>query len=187
MRRLFRITTFVIGLFAAVVAVSGSANATTWHNTGGGSFTATGTAWTLTANGVSLTCTGQSWVGTAPASSAGPTYAITGNITFTGCRLAGATMSWTCDYTFTGTSWRAPATTSGALMLRCTLGGVNCTLSGTIVGVSYLNGLPAVLSTPANSTLSVSGSGCLFGAGAASTTAWRITTTSANPPALTQP
>jgi hypothetical protein len=186
MRGFSRITALVIGLLAIFAGATGSASATSWHNTGGTTFTGTGVAFTMTANGVSLTCTGQSWTGTAPASSAGPTYAVTGDATFTGCRWGGTNYGWTCNYTFTGTRWTAPNTTNGVLAIRCSfLAG--CTLSGTVAGVTYANGTPAVLNLPANNTLGVGGSGCILGVGAASMTAWRITTTSANPPVIVQP
>jgi hypothetical protein len=186
MSKFSRAVTLIVGVMALFAAIAGTAGATTWHNTGGTAVTGTGVAGTLTANGVSLTCTGGNGTATAPASSAGPTYAATGRATFTGCRLAGVAVSVTCDVWFFGTTWTSPGTTHGTPTIRCTVTG-GCTVSGSISGGTYVNGPPGVGTVPASSSLTVGGAGCILGSGSASATAERFTTTSANPPRIVQP
>jgi hypothetical protein len=185
MSKFSRVVTLVVGIMAVFAAIAGSASATTWHNTGATNFTATGIGGTLTANGVSLVCTGATATGDAPASSAGPTYVITGRITFNGCRLAGVAVTVTCDYTLTGTSWTA-GTMSGTVRVSCTVTG-GCTITGSIAGATYRNGAAGVLDVPASRTLTVGGASCILGTGTASLTAQRFTTTSANAPMPEQP
>jgi hypothetical protein len=186
MHKLSRVVTLVVGIMAAFAAMAGTASATTWHNTGGTAVTATGIGGTLTANGISLTCTSANATATAPASSAGPNYVVTGRATFNGCRLAGVSVTATCNFTATATSWTTPGTTSGQIAVSCTVTG-GCTITGTVSNSSYVNGTPGVADVPASNTLRMGGAGCIHGSGAVSLTAQRFTTTSASPPLLEQP
>ena len=145
MTRAMRVVVLVTALMSLFAAVSTTAGAVTWHNTGDTAFTATGGAATPAATGESVTCSSSDFRGTTGASPfVGATWAAaTGTGAFTGCKLAGVTTAITCAYTFTATAWAAgpPSVTSGVADATCALaqGGVTvCHIEGATPG-TYTN------------------------------------------------
>ena len=165
MGKVRRFAMFVAGLTALLAAVSATATATTWTNAGATAFTATSGAFTMTAGGVATQCTGARMTGTAPASSAGPNYVITGVTNPTGCTLLGQNQAVACNFTLTGTVYNAGSGSfSGMVTLSCTQTPSGCRITGTVPGTYTLPNLfgliPARLSI--NGTSGLSSSGCIM-------------------------
>jgi hypothetical protein len=210
MSKFSRLIVLVVGLMSVFAAMAGAAGASTWHNTGGNAFTASGGAGTLSVTGrATLVCTGSTATGTAGTSSAGPTWtgAITGGVvTFSGCVLGGVPTTVRCNYSLNATTYTPgtdtvsgdaviPTGATGTVPNGCDVrqGGVTiCGIDGVITGGTYANAT-GVLTIPANSQLTLrdntsrAGS-CPFGAGSRGTlTSLRFTVTSTPRPNIRQP
>lgn len=119
MTRIARFAVLMMVPMSLLAVLSSATSAVTWHNTGDTAFTATGGAMTLTSTSVSFGCTGATLTGTAPASTVGLTYAMSGTVTYSGCTLSGVAASMDCGYTFTGTSQPASGVVTGNTDITC--------------------------------------------------------------------
>ena len=173
MRNLNRMIVLVVGVMSLFAALAGAANAS-WTNTGSTTFTATTGPGTLSTSAASLTCSAATATGTAPASSAGSTYVVTGNITYSPCAISGTALSVTCTYTLTATR-TVTGGVSGSAAVSCAISSATtgrtlsgCTITGSIPG-TYTNPVsptPGRLSVNGSSGLTV-GSSCVLIRGAA--------------------
>src|SRR4051812_47038080 len=117
MSKITRVVVLAIGVMSIFAALASAASAS-WTNSGATAFTATTGPGTLSAGGASLSCTSGSASGTAPASSAGATYVVTGPLAYPSCRLGFIPTSVSCTYTLTGTSISG-GVTSGTVAVNC--------------------------------------------------------------------
>ncbi|WP_027007364.1 hypothetical protein [Conexibacter woesei] len=207
-----RIAALACTLLLLAIGTS-TAQATTWGNSGGSSFTATSTSLLGISNGsVTLYCPGGG--GITASVNAGTTAASWTAFTGatmnwgappapagTNCAQGGINYTLACTAGFTATA-HSPATdpspgtlgatTTGSLALSCVFertatGQVNCSIAGTIAGATYTNGAPATFAFPTASTLIARDgtSMCFLGNNVAvSLSATTFTTTTATPPRL---
>jgi hypothetical protein len=174
------IARFAVLLALSFAALSSTAGAVTWHNTGAEAFHADGNLlrWFITppGGGIGLTCNGASTAtGTAPVGTFSSAYSITGTLTNTPCDFSGASLEYfQCDYRFTASTQGAtvPLVTSGAVDLTCQFRSrvadfVYCHWAGATLG-QYTN--PAA-GTPGRLTLTAT----------AAMTVTNVTTTSCSP------
>jgi hypothetical protein len=164
MSKFSRIVVLVTALASLFAVMSSTAGATTFTNTGGTSFHATGGAGTLTATrhpgvGSNFTCLASTWTGTLPA---GVFTSVTGTATYTPCSLGGGNPAHVaCTYTLTPTVWTnaTQAITNGLAAVTCTMsiGGIPlCHIEGSTPGHYFNPDLPntvARLTLTASSTL----------------------------------
>ncbi len=193
MDRITRAAVLVVALIGALGALSSSAGAVTWHNTGSTAFTATSGPFTFSTTSAGLNCTGSTSTGTAPSTTVGVTYSMTMTTTFSGCTLGGVTTGWECNERFTMTS-QSGGVTSGTLDVTCGIYQYNsklCHMGGSwpatytnpVLGVGVLD-----LVTGGNLFFSNATAGtCPFGNGdRMHASAVTRRTTSANPPVITR-
>lgn len=147
MTKLVHLALAAAALLSVIGALSSTAGAVTWHNSGDTTFQATTGTGTLSSTGTSLTCPGTVGhaTGTVAATPAGGATwaAMTGTWTWGTCVLGVSGWTVDCDYTFTAQS-QSGAVTSGAFDVTCGLylvGNKLCHLGGTITG-SYTNQSP---------------------------------------------
>jgi hypothetical protein len=153
MSRFSRVLVLVVGLMTVFAAMAGAASATTWTNSGDTAFTATSGPGTLTAGGPSaFACTGGTATGVAPSTELGPTYLVTGDITFSPCRVLLSNVVITCSYTLTGLPPVTGGVTTANLTVNCTDSLLLCRITGSIPG-KYTNA-----TTTASGFLTVNGS-----------------------------
>ena len=160
MSKFTRIVVLVTALTSLFGALSATAGAVTWHNTGNTAFTAHGGAGTLSSTGVNLTCVTSTATGSAPASVVGTTYTMTKRATYDGCRLAGITSQMHCHFTATGTPFHlsTPRMTTNILHIDCVVNAQGipvCKVEGQTSG-SYANPSGATagrFSIPASNTV----------------------------------
>ncbi len=148
MSKIMRMCVLVASLMSLFGAMSSSAGAVTWTNTGDTAFTATSGAGSLKVTNTTLTCTGADATGTtAPAPFSGAIWsAASGTAIFTGCKLNNINTGVHCNYTLTASAWVVgpPAVTSGNVDATCNVyqGGANiCKIEGTTPG-HYINPNP---------------------------------------------
>lgn len=157
-----RLVVLAVMVASSLAALSSSAGAVTWHNTGSTAFTATGGLWTLTVTGstgtTTVSCTATSATGTAPGgSTVAPTYTIPGTLVFSPCTFVGQNSYVHCGYSFTGLVESAGAT-AGTIDLSCTL---RLTASNTpmcrIAGSTFVNYYNPSVLIPGNPSVSTYG------------------------------
>jgi hypothetical protein len=198
MSRISRVVVLVAALMSVFAVVSSSAGAvSTWKSTNTTAFTADGTAGSLSGNGKTLSCTGSTATGAVSAldfTGAVWTNAVHGNVTFSGCVLAGTPYAVTCTYSLTATSISGTQV-GGTVGLNspdgctATVGGVSaCRIEGAIPG-TYDNPPDAKLTIPAASLTVTNGTGTtcplISGtSGVGSLTAQTFTITGANAPTI---
>lgn len=118
MSRISRFVVLVAAAASLVGVMSSTAGAVTWTNDGATAFTATGGQGTLTSTGVTIAFASWDLTGTAPASSTGSTYLITGTRRATGCVAAGSPCAIHCGFTMTATAIHSSFVT-GSWDLTC--------------------------------------------------------------------
>ncbi len=140
-----RMCVLVLSLMSLFGAVSSSAGAVTWTNTGDTAFTATSGGSSFKVTNTELACTGADATGTMAASPfSGVIWsAASGTMTFTGCKLNNINTGIHCGYTFTTVAWVAgpPAVASGNLDATCSVyqgGATVCKIEGIRPG-HYVN------------------------------------------------
>jgi hypothetical protein len=163
MSKFSRIVVLVTALASLFAVMSSTAGATTFTNTGGTSFHATGGPGTLAVTGSggtnNLSCTASTGTGTV---AAGTFTSVTGSVTFNPCSLSGTATDVNCTYTLVPTVFNAgsPAVTNGTATVACTAslttGTALCTINGTTPG-HYTNPVLAS-STVGKLTLTASSS-----------------------------
>lgn len=129
MSKVARLVVLVAAVASLCGAVSASAEAVTWHNSGATAFTASSGANTLTfthADGTNspLPCAGGgTTTGDAPVGSFSAGYTITGTFTLTPCVLFMGRFFVHCNFQMTAAAYTAgsPAVTSGPVDLTCTV------------------------------------------------------------------
>jgi hypothetical protein len=89
MSRIARFAVLATALLSSFAVMSSPAAALSWDNSGSTTFTATGGAGTLSVGSNNLACSGSTETGTAPASTAGAAYSITGQAFFAPCTIIG--------------------------------------------------------------------------------------------------
>jgi hypothetical protein len=190
MNRLTRIVLLITALTSLLAAMSSTAGAVTWTNTGNTAVHATGVGGGLHLGGNTFSCTGATATGTAPADVTGAVYSVTGTLTFSPCSLVGQSTTIHCNYTLTGVTH-----TGGALGgvtgivadvtcdIRLTVGIGLCHISGSTPG-HYVNpaaaGGTGRLTLTTSTTLVVSNFGstnCPLGTGPGTLTHQALTTT----------
>ena len=153
-------------------AMTATAGAVTWHNTGSTSFTATAGAGTMAVTGSggtnNVSCTHATATGTIPGgSTVGTVLSVTGTGLSTPCSLSGTPVFAQCTYTLTAFAYTAPVTTGNArqhCVVRVDSGTTTalCTLEGSVPG-HYVNPIGAtpgrVTSTAANTVIVTHASG----------------------------
>ncbi|MCW2992542.1 MAG: hypothetical protein JWQ18_37 [Conexibacter sp.] len=142
MKKCARFVVLAVSLFGALSATAG---AVTWKNSGDTAFTATGGAVTLTSTGANVSCSSGTITGTvASGPFVGATWSVaTGTGHSTSCSLAGVATTVHCSATLTATSWAAgtPAVTTGTSDVTCDVrqfGAKICHIGGT-GGGTYTN------------------------------------------------
>jgi hypothetical protein len=157
MSKLSRLAVLVVGLMSLFGVLSSSAGAVTWDNSGSTAFTATSGAGTLSATGASLSCSGATASGTAPDSTVGVIYSVSGTATFDGCRLSNIVTTVDCGYTLTGATQDGAgmgSTITGTVDVTCDIAQFNtklCHIEGSLPG-SYVNNTPGVLNIGTNAS-----------------------------------
>ena len=195
MSRMTRLAVLALGLVSVLGTLSASAGAVTWDNSGGTAFTATAGAGTLSSTGASLGCLSATGTGTAPVSTVGAFYSVSGTATFNSCVLSGITTSVACGYTLTGTAQDGTGMGSvitGSVDVTCDVTQFStklCHIEGSTSG-TYTNNVPGVLTIATSNTLTLTNGGagtCPLGNGdKGHLTHLTFTTTSANPPTITR-
>ncbi len=194
MRRTTRLTVLVVGLLSLLGAVSATAGAVTWHNSGSTNFTATTGASTFSSTSAALNCTGGAMTGDAPT---GATVAVTyierGTSTFSGCSLSGIATGVDCAYTLTGTTQPSAGVTTGDIDTTCGVYQFNtkvCHIEGTVhfVQTTASGTVTLTLTTGGNLVATNAPTGtCPLGHGdRMHVTDMTERTTSANPPIITR-
>ena len=117
MSKLSRVIVLVVGLMSVFAALAGAASATTWTNAGDTAFTATTGPSTLSSGSATLSCTSGSATGTATTPQVSTTYTVSGNLTYSSCRLGLLTTTVSCTYALTGNSISA-GVTSGTVAVN---------------------------------------------------------------------
>lgn len=192
MSRIMRFAVLVASLMSLFAVMSSAASAVTWDNSGSTAFTATSGAGTLSSTGASLSCTDATGTGTAPATTVGLTYSVSGVATFNGCRMSNIATTVSCDYTLTGTS-QSGGVTSGSVDVTCGVSqfGVKlCHIGGSVSGTYTNPGVVGVLNLATGGSLILSNGPtgtCPLGNGdVGHLTPLTFNTTSANPPVITR-
>jgi hypothetical protein len=191
MSRAMRFGVLTASLFAAM---SSTAGAVTWHNSGSTAFTATAGAVTLSSTGANLSCSSATATGTAPAMTVGAVYSVSGTATFNTCLLSGITTGVDCGYTLTGTT-QSGSVTSGPVDVTCGVyqfGTKLCHLEGT-VSATYSNpvsGVGVLIWATGGNVVATDASPmvhCPLGNGdRGHLSLWTFRTTSASPPVITR-
>jgi hypothetical protein len=191
MNRLTRIVLLITALTSLLAAMSSTAGAVTWTNTGNTAVHATGAGGGLHLGSNTFSCTSSTATGTAPADQTSAVYSVTGTLTFSPCSLVGQNSTIHCNYILTGVTH-----TGGALGgvtgvnadvtcdLRLAATGTGlCHISGSTAG-HYVNPVAAGgtgrLTLTTTNTLVVSNFGttsCPLGTGNATLTHQALTTT----------
>jgi hypothetical protein len=202
MSKISRIVVMVTALMSVFAVLSSSAGAvSTWKSTNTTPFTADGGPVSISGNGITLSCTGATATGAATAldfTGVIWTNAVHGNITNSGCSLAGTQWTWSCTYSLTATGYSSLThVVNATLNLNapndCTIasGGVAAsTLEGTLP-VTYDNAPDAKLTIPAgNFTATNAATHCPWlpggsTSGLVSLTARTFTVTGADAPTIT--
>lgn len=168
MSRIVHATVLAAALVSALAAMTSTAGAVTWHNSGDTAFTATSPAFTFSATNANLSCGTQVVTGVVtPTPSVGVVFAaITMTWTAPSCLFVGNNMPWECKRTFTATA-QAGSVTSGTLDTTCTIfagSSAACEISGS-VPATYTN--PGGLHLPTSSSLVTQRTpgGCVIGYG----------------------
>ncbi len=154
-----RIARLVVLAAMAALALSSTAHAVTWHNSGSTAFTATGGPGTLSSTSAALACSGTTGTGTATAAPfVGATWsAFHGTVSFTGCLVSGITTGVECGFTMTATTAVAGGI-GGTFDVTCGIfqfGTKICHIGGSLEG-TYVN--PVQPSTKGRFTLNTGGS-----------------------------
>jgi hypothetical protein len=152
----------VLALLSVVTAVAGTADASTWINSGDTAFTTTTGPSTMSVPGVaSLSCTSGSMTAMAPATAPGPNYIMSGSMQFPMCRLGIVSTSLNCTVTFTYTG-NSNGVSTGSATLNCVDGALSCVITGT-VPLSHTN---ATATSPSrfswNASAGLSSSHCIM-------------------------
>jgi hypothetical protein len=200
MSRISRVVVFVTALMSVFAVLSSSASAiSTWKSTNTTAFTADGNPISISGNGKTISCTGASLTGAVSAldfTGAIWTNAIHGNITYSGCVLAGSPYALTCTYSFnangiTGTQVAGTLNLNSPNGCRAAVGGVfACVFEGG-EPETYDNPPDAKMTSPAG-TLTVTNGGAVpcplivppSTHGVATVTATTFTVTGAAPPII---
>jgi hypothetical protein len=194
MSRIMRVVVLVTALMSLFAVMSSAAGAVTWDNSGDTSFTATAGPGSLSGNGKTLSCTsgdGTGVMGAAPFTGSVWTNAAHGDVTFTGCSLAGTAYAVTCTYGLNATG-QTGTVTAGTIDLAspngCTakVGGVlACNIHGSNAGsytnpTATVNGSLAIAASTTSITVSNGVGTCPLGNGTnASLTAFTFAITAA--------
>jgi hypothetical protein len=136
MRRITRLAVLAAATMSLLGALTSTAGAVTWHNSGSTTFTATAGTATLSSTGAWISCLGATATGTAPATTVGIVYSISGTATFSSCILSGIATGLDCAYTFTATL-QGSGYTQGSHDLTCGVyqfGALLCRISGSRFG-----------------------------------------------------
>lgn len=192
MSKAIRLRVFIVSLLSVLGALTSSAGAITWHNSGATTFTGTGNGATFETTGLQLSCTGSDVTGTVPATTSGALFRSSGTLTFTGCTAAGSPATSECSYTLTGTMQDGTGMGSvitGFMDVTCNTYISNtpfCHTAGTVSG-SYSNTVPAAVTSSTGGSLIVRGANCVGGTGDLIHLSPRtITSKSTNPPTITR-
>ena len=103
MSRIARLAACVAALMSLFAALSSTAGAVTWHNTGSTSYTATGGPITISRGSVSLSCSGSTATGTYPGGSiVAPDVTYIQTVYYSPCTLSGQNAALHCVLGRTG-------------------------------------------------------------------------------------
>lgn len=195
MSKIARIAVLVTALASVLGAMSSTAGAVTWHNTGSTAFTATAGPSTVSVGANSTSCTGASADATAPATSTATTFPLTWTVRYFPCTIVGQASYWHCHYIVTYFSTSTPPHRWSILYHRFCVKRLTanntalCTLEGSSPGTytSPNGATPGAFTLDATSTLTMthaSGSSCVLGTGTASSTEQTFTVTAGTPTSL---
>jgi hypothetical protein len=154
MSRIIRVVVLATALISAMAALTSSAGAVTWHNSGSTSFTATAGPGSLNVTGaLGLSCTSSTATGVAGTISTAATWkAVHGTVLFNGCLSGGVPSPTSCTYDLTALSWTGPtpAVTTTVADVDCAVFQFNakvCNIAGQVHS-TYTNphGTPGRLS-----------------------------------------
>jgi hypothetical protein len=137
MSKILRVVVLTTALLAALTSTAG---AVTWDNSGDTAFTASGGPSTIDLGGVGFSCTGPTVTGTTTPSPFTGTVAATGTVTYGHCTSAGIPTAFDCSYSQTLSS-QAGGVSSGALDVTCGVYQFNtklCHIAGSVTD-TYTN------------------------------------------------